>query len=257
MTHVAEYQELKRLQHRNPTHARARRIRELGKRKAGRFADLSSNNGPKTQEDFRRYARQGANVVGIKATEGTHYVNPYFAEQVQLALEVGLLVLPYHFARPDQNPNGAAAEASHFVKVCREAGLYMGRRHKHWFNRTNLPGCLDYEVGRPGGGDRRWIKRFQHAYVAHTGHGYALRSPGSKGPLLYGGSVIRERVTMPLRLLFWLAAYTESPDGWWPLSVPKRFRFAWQYTDKAHLGLGQSDGSRLYRNISELLRLAV
>lgn len=255
MNDAAEYRDLKRKQAEKPTRTRRKKLKGVGKRSGGKFADLSSNNGAKTQAAFTHYAKDGANVIGIKATEGTHYVNPYFAEQVKMAHAAGLLVLPYHFAQPGEG--SAAAQAEHFVATCKAAGLHMGKRRKHWFERDHLPGCLDYEIADPDGKDGAWIKTFQHVYVARTGHGYALRSPGSRGPELYGGSVVREHVSGRLRLLFWLAAYVSDPAPFWPRCIPKRFRLAWQFTDSAHLGLGKADGSHLYMTVAQLLRLAV
>jgi hypothetical protein len=253
---VDRYRSEKRALRRHARHpkALARRIRRLGEKPAGQFADLSSNNGPKTQEDFDRYAKSGHNLVALKATEGPKYVNPFFIEQVRFAKRAGLIVMPYHFAKPGEG--SAKAQAEHFVHTCRRAGLRMGKRRRFWFLRDELPGCLDYEVPSPRS-DEGFIESFGHVYRGLTEHGRRSgRAIEDEGPILYGGSVIRENVHHRLPLFFWLAAYVASPVAYWPRLATASLKWAWQYSERVDLGFGEGDASRLRCTVRELVRLA-
>ena len=264
MSAVALFQKVKRALSRQKVKARALRKRaaRLGARHVARFADLSSNNGAIPRSEFEGYARTH-DAVAIKATEGIGYVNPYFAEQVKWCKELGLLVVPYHFADAATNPalTGAVQEGTHFVETCRAAGLRMGRRRRLWFRRDHLPGCLDYEQAHPEGHDQLWEHYFTRAYRNHTRHGVTKwggrSASATEGPLLYGGNVVRERFSGILRRLFWLAAYVSDPTDYWPVCVPKRLRFAWQYSDASDIGLGTADASVAYCSVGDLVRLAV
>lgn len=264
MSPLALFQKVKRALSRQKVKARSLRKRaaRLGSHRASRFVDLSSNNGPISRSHFESYAKTH-DAVALKASEGTGYVNPYFAEQVQWCKELGLLVIPYHFADAASNSSltGAEEEAAHFVETCHAAGLRMGRRRRLWFRRDHLPGCLDYEQAHPSGQDQLWESHFTHRYRWLTRHGLTKwgghEASATEGPLLYGGNVVRERFSGVLRRLFWLAAYVPDPSPYWPTCVPRRLRFAWQYSDRSDIGLGTADASRAYCTVAELVRLAI
>jgi lysozyme len=55
----------------------------------------------------------GISILYIKATEGTGYLNPYFAQQYDGSYNVGLIRGSYHFARPDVS--GGEAQADYFI----------------------------------------------------------------------------------------------------------------------------------------------
>src|SRR6478672_13884267 len=68
--------------------------------------------------DWKAVQRAGIKFAFTKATEGNAFVDPRFAENMKGAAAVGILIGPYHFARPDNdrdNPQDAANEANHFV----------------------------------------------------------------------------------------------------------------------------------------------
>lgn len=83
-----------------------------------RFLDVSNNNGPNL--DFRQVARDakrtGITAVGLKATEGTTFVDPFFHDWRDECERVGLRTFAYHFARPDEHQL-ATPEAVHFAEV--------------------------------------------------------------------------------------------------------------------------------------------
>lgn len=77
----------------------------------------------------------------VKATEGTSYVNPYYASDSKAALAAGLLVGAYAFATPDDA--SGAAEAKYFLRHSRYAS-----------DRTLLFPMVDlewnpYDTGKP------------------------------------------------------------------------------------------------------------
>jgi len=77
----------------------------------GFIVDLSSNNTHPI--DYAAAKAAGVIAAIIKATDGTGYTNPYFAEDAAGFEAVGVPVLAYHFAEFTD----AAAEATHFVSV--------------------------------------------------------------------------------------------------------------------------------------------
>src|SRR5215831_16264889 len=64
--------------------------------------------------NWPEYAASGRKWAFIKATEGTNYVNPYFAGGWSNAKAVNVLRGTYHFARPDQN--SPDAEVNWFLR---------------------------------------------------------------------------------------------------------------------------------------------
>lgn len=74
-------------------------------------ADISSNN---RRFDANTYRNAGHLLVGIKATEGTGYVNPNHRGWCYDAGRHHVGILHYHFARPDLGTD-PRAEADHFL----------------------------------------------------------------------------------------------------------------------------------------------
>jgi len=72
--------------------------------------DVSGHQGA---VDWPASAGAGATFSYIKATEGTGYVNPYFAQQYNGAYQAGLIRGAYHFATPDTSDG--VSQADYFV----------------------------------------------------------------------------------------------------------------------------------------------
>lgn len=72
--------------------------------------DVSSNNG---SIDFNQVKALGVEVVYIKATQGTSYINPYLAEQYEGAEANGFKIGFYHYL----GHNNPALEAQHFLSA--------------------------------------------------------------------------------------------------------------------------------------------
>lgn len=182
--------------------------------------DLSSHN---AAPDFRSLKAHGVDGVWIKATEGTNYVNPYYAAWHKAAAGAGLRVGAYHFARPDAGKS-PSEQADWFVKHAAKPG------------RRDLRPVLDYEVRKTGGGDEQWVRAF---------NGYVKATLGV-GPLFYSYlALIGElKFSRPVGYGLWLADYTtvapKPPAPWEKIA-------AWQYTDKGELGTyGPVDLSHTY-----------
>jgi lysozyme len=68
--------------------------------------------------DWKAVKKAGIKFAFTKATESNAFVDKRFNENMKGAASVGILIGPYHFARPDNdrdNPQDAANEANHFV----------------------------------------------------------------------------------------------------------------------------------------------
>lgn len=67
--------------------------------------DVSDNNGT---IDWNKVAAAGVKFAWIKASEGITYKDKKFVENVQGALEVGIVPYPYHYYLPNDDPNAQA-----------------------------------------------------------------------------------------------------------------------------------------------------
>lgn len=106
----------------------------------------------------------GASFSYSKATEGTYYTNPYFAQQYNGAYNVGLIRGAYHFAIP--NGGTGASQADYFVA---HGGGWSA-------DGKTLPGALDIEYNPYGaecyglsqGSMVNWVASFLNEYHART-----------------------------------------------------------------------------------------
>jgi GH25 family lysozyme M1 (1,4-beta-N-acetylmuramidase) len=107
----------------------------------------------------------GASFAYVKATEGTGYTNPYFAQQYNGSYGVGLIRGSYHFALPDRSTG--SAQADYFI-------AHGGGWSK---DGKTLPGALDIEYNPYGAtcyglsqsAMRTWIASFINRYESRTG----------------------------------------------------------------------------------------
>ncbi|KAH8549021.1 putative N,O-diacetyl muramidase [Umbelopsis sp. PMI_123] len=169
--------------------------------------------------DWNAVKAKGASFAYIKATEGTGYINPYFASQYNGAYAVGLIRGAYHFAQPSFTTG--AAQAIYFVA---HGGGWSP-------DGKTLPGAVDLEYNPAPGGDTcygltqtamvSWIKDFTDTYHSIT----------TRYPVIYTttdwwtrctGNSAAFAATSPL----WLASYSTAagllPNGW-------PFYSFWQY----------------------------
>ena len=160
----------------------------------------------------------GVKWAYVKATEGTYYTNPYFAQQYNGSYNVGMIRGAYHFATPDTT-NGAT-QANYFV----DHGGGWSRDGK------TLPGALDIEwnpygaacYGKTTSGMVTWIRDFLNQYKARTGRApviYTATSWWKQCTGNYSGFATAN----PLWVARYAAEVGELPAGWPYYTI-------WQYT---------------------------
>jgi GH25 family lysozyme M1 (1,4-beta-N-acetylmuramidase) len=181
--------------------------------------DVSGHQGA---VDWSGAARTGAKFVYVKATEGTGFVNPQFAQQYNGSYGVGLIRGAYHFARPDISDG--TSQARYFLA---HGGGWSA-------DGKTLPGALDAEYnpygetcyGKDAAGMVGWIHAFSDTYHAATG----------RYPTIYTSTSWWKRCTAnnggfggnPL----WIARYNtfigELPASW-------NIHTFWQFADRGSL----------------------
>jgi GH25 family lysozyme M1 (1,4-beta-N-acetylmuramidase) len=115
--------------------------------------------------DWSSVAANGAKFAYVKATEGTDYINPYFAQQYDGSYDAGLIRGSYHFAHPDESTG--AAQADYFIA---HGGGWSG-------DGRTLPGALDIEWNPSGDACYglstsamvSWVLSFSNEYHAKEG----------------------------------------------------------------------------------------
>ncbi|HEY4453284.1 MAG TPA: lysozyme [Pseudonocardiaceae bacterium] len=169
--------------------------------------------------DWSSVAANGAKFAYVKATEGTDYTNPYFAQQYNGSYNAGLIRGSYHFAHPDQS--SGATQADYFIA---HGGGWSG-------DGKTLPGALDIEwnpsgdacYNMAGSAMVNWVLSFSNEYharegvwpVIYTATSWWSECTGNQGDF---------SSTNPL----WLANYNGSagtmPYAW-------GFQTFWQFAD--------------------------
>jgi len=185
-------------------------------------------------------AVKSSGIVGVihKATQGTGYTDPSYAQHKSAALEAGLLWGAYHFA----DASDPAAQAQHFLSV---TGGDPGTLHI-------LDMEQNYAAGQPEASMTiAQAEQFVTGIFNATG-----RYPG-----FYSGSYIKELLgnqhnATLANCWLWLAQYSTSavvPPAWPYWSM-------WQYTDGSNgqqpvAGIGNCDRSRFNGDMNGLLKL--
>ncbi|WP_405806134.1 lysozyme [Streptomyces sp. NBC_00210] len=177
--------------------------------------DVSSHQG---NVNWSGLWSSGVKWAYVKATEGTYYKNPYFAQQYNGSYNVGMIRGSYHFATPDTT--SGTAQADYFVN--NGGGWSRDGR--------TLPGTLDIEwnpygaacFGKTTSAMVTWIRDFLNRYKARTGRAaviYTATSWWTQCTGNYSGF----GASNPL----WIARYDTTPGtlpgGW-------AYQTMWQYT---------------------------
>lgn len=183
----------------------------------------------------------GARFAYIKATEGTTYTNPYFAQQYNGSYNVGMIRGAYHFARP--NVSGGSTQADYFL-------AHGGG----WSNDgKTLPGAVDLEYNPYSGGTcyglsqssmTSWILSFSNEYHAREGVFPVIYTSTSWWSQCVGNSDFSS--TNPL----WVARYSSSPG-----TLP----YAWgvyTFWQNADSGTFPGDQDRFNGDATQLHRIA-
>ncbi|WP_078911339.1 lysozyme [Streptomyces sp. NRRL WC-3742] len=178
--------------------------------------DVSSYQG---SVNWGSVAANGARFAYVKATEGTGYTNPSFAQQYNGSYNSGLIRGAYHFALP--NSSSGATQANYFVS---HGGGWSA-------DGKTLPPALDIEYNPYGAtcyglsqsAMVSWIRSFSDTVHSRTGRYptiYTTTNWWSQCTGNYGGF----GATNPL----WVARYSTSagtlPNGW-------GYYTFWQYAD--------------------------
>ncbi|MEV4638041.1 GH25 family lysozyme [Actinoplanes sp. NPDC049548] len=159
--------------------------------------------------DWTGATANGISFAYVKATEGTTYRNPRFAEQYNGSYRAGMIRGSYHYARPDRA--GGAAQAEFFV--ANGGGWSRDGR--------TLPGALDLEssggvdfcYGKTQDGMRAWIHDFVNRYRELTGRWAVIYTRATWwNPCTGGDSSIA--ANSPLWLAHPGAAPGPVPAGW-------------------------------------------
>jgi GH25 family lysozyme M1 (1,4-beta-N-acetylmuramidase) len=175
--------------------------------------DVSGHQG---NVDWPAQWNAGKRFVWTKATEGTGYRNPYFAQQYNGSYNQGFIRGAYHFALPDRS--SGATQANFFSN---NGGGWSG-------DGKTLPGALDMEYNPYGStcyglsqsAMTAWIRDFSNTYKARWNKYPAIYTSTSWWNQCVGSSF---GSTNPL----WVARYSSSvgtlPVGW-------SFYTVWQYS---------------------------
>ncbi|MFC4858868.1 lysozyme [Actinophytocola glycyrrhizae] len=175
--------------------------------------DVSGHQG---NVDWPAQWNAGKRFVWAKATEGTGYRNPYFAQQYNGSYNQGFIRGAYHFALPDRS--SGATQANFFSN---NGGGWSG-------DGRTLPGALDMEYNPYGAtcyglskaAMTNWIRDFSNTYKARWNKYPAIYTSTSWWNQCVGSSF---GATNPL----WVARYASSvgtlPIGW-------SFHTVWQYS---------------------------
>ncbi|MGW3073244.1 lysozyme [Kitasatospora sp. NPDC001132] len=178
--------------------------------------DVSSYQG---NVNWSSVAANGAKFAYVKATEGTGYTNPSFAQQYNGSYNAGLIRGAYHFALP--NASSGATQANYFVS---HGGGWSA-------DGKTLPPALDIEYNPYGAtcyglsqsAMVNWIRDFSNTVHSRTGRyptiytttNWWTQCTGNNGG--FG-------TTNPL----WIARYASSvgtlPNGW-------GYQTFWQFAD--------------------------
>jgi lysozyme len=158
--------------------------------------------------DWTAVRNSGKTFAFTKATEGTSYVNPYFATNWSRMKSAGLIRGAYHYGHPGTDP---VAQANKFCDVVQPTS-------------GDLQMTLDIETtdGKTPSQVRSWIVSFINQIASRTGR------PG----IIYTGFYFwRDRAGngSNLNCPLWLAAYVSDPTPYVP-SAWSTWSF-WQYTD--------------------------
>lgn len=177
--------------------------------------DVSGHQG---NVDWNYWWNQGKRFAFVKATEGTSYKNPYFAQQYVGSYNRGFIRGAYHFALPDRSSGATQANF-----LASNGGAWSAD------NKT-LPAALDMEwnpygsacYGKSQTSMRAWIRDFHDTYHARTGRWPVIYTSTSWWNQCVGSGHGFQN-TVPL----WVARYSSSvgtlPSGWSVWSF-------WQYS---------------------------
>ena len=171
--------------------------------------------------DWTMVKKAGVRFAFIKASEGEEFIDPMFEQNIQGAVEAGILPGSYHFFLPRYDP---LVQARHYVRVLQENAV----------DAPSLPPCIDLETtGLGRNGLNQAMRIFIEEIYNLTGRKCILyTSPGFWNsylpvPTVSGFKLSNCEVDWAVEYPLWLAHYTTG----WPYQVYPwvGWRF-WQYS---------------------------
>jgi lysozyme len=199
-----------------------------------KFADLSNNN-PGGVE-WGLYHQAGHRLIGLKATEGTGFVDDTHAIRSENAHKNGIWVLHYHFGHANMDADLQARAFWNQVK-----GHFASKDFAALDIEVN-DGLSDVQVAT-------WSNNFIAGFQKLSGHSMIVYSDQS-----FLSGLLSAGLRWPGGRA-WVAAYGPSEP-----SIRGVTTWAWQYTDGGqgpephhYAGVGDCDGSIL--NLGTYLRL--
>lgn len=205
--------------------------------------DISSHQHGSLDIDLKNVIDGGQNFVFVKATEGTHYVNPYFRSDVIKAMDKGIPVGFYHYARPSDSTKDAREQAQAFIA---KTGIDKGVK--------SLPPVLDIEQSDDVENSSdliAWTQAFVDEVKDETGQDVMIYTYPSFWKNEMGNT------TQFSHLPLWIAHYNGSTQPETPLVGGWEDWTFWQYSDK---GIVDGHSAKLDANLfngtqKELIKL--
>ncbi|MFD0259008.1 lysozyme [Kitasatospora indigofera] len=187
-------------------------------------------------------AANGARFAYVKATEGTTYTNPYFAQQYNGSYNSGLIRGAYHFALPDVS--SGAAQANWFVG---HGGGWSG-------DGKTLPPALDIEYNPYGAtcyglsqsAMVNWIRDFSNTVHSRTGRYPTIYTTTNWWSTCTGNNA-GFGATNPLWIARYASAVGTLPAGW-------SYQSIWQYADSGTLPGDQNWFNGAYDRLQALAK---
>jgi GH25 family lysozyme M1 (1,4-beta-N-acetylmuramidase) len=160
----------------------------------------------------------GIRFAYVKATEGTYYTNPYFAQQYNGSYNVGMIRGAYHFGIPNQS---AVAQADYFAS---HGGRWSA-------DGRTLPPALDIEYNPYGAtcyglsqsAMVGWLSAFANEVRKKAGRYPVIYSTTDWWRTCTGNSAALAK-TDPIWIANWSSSPGTLPAGW------NTWKF-WQYSD--------------------------
>lgn len=150
--------------------------------------------------DFRKVKASGFDFVWVKATEGNAGKDPAFQDLAKAALDAGLLVGAYAFARPSADDQDAARELENLYAACKDLGLQL--RPALDLESTKLAGKANFE----------WLTTWAWLAYKYWGDQWPVLYTGSYFYDSFGDGRLAEWVrNMPLWVAQYPIDYTKSP----------------------------------------------
>src|SRR6476619_6611186 len=165
----------------------------------------------------------GIDFAFTKATEGQNFIDSTFASHMSGAKTAGVLIGPYHFARPDSNntnPSDAANEANDFVDAITPSYTGTNLTLRPVIDLEKLAGVTDEKTFLSN-----WINNFQAVVQNRLGF-YAIIYVNSN----YANNYLNSTVS---QYDLWLADWTfstSSPPAAGATGIWRGWKF-WQWTD--------------------------